>query len=299
MIANSTLANCTCTQRLHILRSGADPPLQVVAGTVCSIRATGRPTCVLTLVPCVRAGEHPPCWRSPPGIQSAVHYVQHISLPFGGHCGRNAWHVLQRSRICWGSAEGGRWFLNVTAHLIHNDCRAVFVTRDKIFTRISKLHAHCLIGRTTPARPPRPAPKLQPGRSRQVPSGRMIRVAPPGARVSRGGTAAATASRARTAAAAATSRAIRGRVPVGLSGLLHSEIRGRAARGADRGAARGRRLLFALQPPARNRSAAERVCACMGSVRVRACVLTVLLCCCEVRISLKNSGPPALGPLAL
>ena len=94
-------------------------------------------------------GELPPCWTLPTrGVRT--HVIQHLSLPWGGVCVRNPWYIQQRTSICYGRPEGGRWFLNLTAHLLNTSCKAVLLTRDKIFTRISKLHHHCQ--RSTPNR---------------------------------------------------------------------------------------------------------------------------------------------------
>eukprot|EP00325_Prymnesiales_sp_UTEX-LB-985_P023471 CAMPEP_0174733502 /NCGR_PEP_ID=MMETSP1094-20130205/61437_1 /TAXON_ID=156173 /ORGANISM="Chrysochromulina brevifilum, Strain UTEX LB 985" /LENGTH=343 /DNA_ID=CAMNT_0015936165 /DNA_START=456 /DNA_END=1488 /DNA_ORIENTATION=- len=46
--------------------------------------------------------------------------------------------------MCRGNVGKGRWFLNLTSHLMSEPmCQAIIVTRDKIFTRISKIHRHC------------------------------------------------------------------------------------------------------------------------------------------------------------
>lgn len=87
---------------------------------------------------CAWDGERPPCWEGPDR-----QVVQHVSLPFGGFCGSGTAYVLQRTSICHGSTEAGRWFLNLSSHLDQSNCRAVVVTREKVFTRISKVTQHC------------------------------------------------------------------------------------------------------------------------------------------------------------
>jgi hypothetical protein len=123
--------------------------------------------------PCGWNGESPPCWstlrRTTQRTAPEQHYVHHLSLPWGLTC-TDSFYVRQRSDQCLKhtTGESGRWFLNVTSHLLaYPQCRAVVLTRDKIFTRVSKLHRHC--GQLDKARPVRAPSRVRPPRSRRPP----------------------------------------------------------------------------------------------------------------------------------
>lgn len=89
------------------------------------------------------------CWIHPARNRS----VQHISLPQNVVCDAPAnWLMRQQVDMCsapTGPERGNwtghrRWFFNLTATLLAAPkCRAIVVTRDKIFTRISKKRNHC------------------------------------------------------------------------------------------------------------------------------------------------------------
>lgn len=61
----------------------------------------------LAAIGCNWNGETPPCWMAAPAAHS-THYIQHVSLPWGGTCVHDDWYVLQRSLMCFANPDPGR-----------------------------------------------------------------------------------------------------------------------------------------------------------------------------------------------
>ena len=84
----------------------------------CSPVVRGRAGKGVTASGCDWNGEAPPCWSgrykglpwSNDGGEtwSSGHFIQHVSLPWGGVCAHDSWYVLQRSAMCFGKPEPGR-----------------------------------------------------------------------------------------------------------------------------------------------------------------------------------------------